>query len=316
MSPARVWVAKAKRPPNKRGDSPTHARIGRIVDEMSPFVRGDIKRGIETFRDNVSPSAIERAIKSGTMDAIAKAVPWDTLPDSLDKGFAKVVKAGRQSAIGAAQELPGQGPAPVQLVLDRAGPKLESYTVTRKGIIRQATEDGTHEAVRREVHLARTRHMTPSELANNVRQVIGLNARQAVAISNYRGSLGQDIRDPETGKLTRKAVPVREREAMVQAQIDRMLDVRADNIARTELAFATNAAQAEAWRAAQDAELLPEGAGRKWLVDGNPCAELCVPMHGVVVGLDEPWVLPDGREVDVPQEAHTNCQCTAVMQLS
>src|SRR3982751_5661889 len=100
------------------------------------------------------------------------------------------------------------------MVLDRTGPALQSFFVTRKGKIRQASEDGTHEAVRHELLLARQRKATPSELAENVRGVIGLTAQQALAVINYREGLSQDVRHPETGKLLRKAIPVRERERM------------------------------------------------------------------------------------------------------
>jgi hypothetical protein len=311
-----VWVVKAGR--GKRGDGPTHDRLGKLTDDVAPFVRGDIKRGLETFRDDVSPTALERAIKGRKLDPIVQAVPWKTLPDRLDKAFDRVLKAGRQGAAGAAKELQGaiggEGTSgAVQMVLDRTGPRLTSFFVSRKGQITQASEDGTHEAVRRELYLGRQGRMTPSQLAENVRSVIGLNARQAVAISNFRAGLGMDVRDPETGKLIRAAVPPSRRAAMVQDQIDRMLDVRADNIARTELRFATNEAQNVAWRSADAEGLLPTGSGRKWLVDGRPCAALCIPMHNVVVGLDEPWRLPDGRDVDNPTEAHPNCECVAVL---
>ena len=314
MSAALVWVAKAKR--SKRGDGPTHARLGQLTDDMAPFVRGDIKRGLETFRDNVSPAALETALKTRKIDAIAQAVPWGALPDRLDRAFDKVLKAGRQSAKGAAQELPGvggEGTGAVQMVLDRTGPQLTSFFMNRKGVITQASEDGTHEAIRRELYLAQKRRMMPAELAGNIRDVIGLNARQAVAISNYRAGLSKDVRDPDTGKLLQRAVAPRRLEQMVQDQIGRMLDVRADNIARTELRFATNNAQHEAWRAAAAEDLIPAGSGRKWLVDGRPCHIICIPMNGIVVGLDELWTLPDGRDVDNPTEAHPNCECVAVL---
>ena len=37
-------------------------------------------------------------------------------------------------------------------------------------------------------------------------------------------------------------------------------------------------------------------------------------MLGVLVGLDQPWTLADGTEVDGPGEPHPNCRCLMVIR--
>ena len=54
---------------------------------------------------------------------------------------------------------------------------------------------------------------------------------------------------------------------------------------------------------------------RKWVVTPDDLLDqhICEPMADETVGLDEPYTLPDARQVMVPQEAHPQCRCSEVL---
>jgi hypothetical protein len=86
-------------------------------------------------------------------------------------------------------------------------------------------------------------------------------------------------------------------------------------IARTETLSASTGGQREAWLQAQDKGLLPRTQKRGWITtpDDRLDADVCEPMDGEEVGIDEPWTLPDGRAVMIPQQAHPQCRCGAAL---
>lgn len=313
-----IWVQKAfmgRR--GKRGEGESHARLGALTDKFAPVVKVDMLRGLQTFKDRVDPSDLEKALRTGGLEKLMRTIPFEDLSTHLDRGFAKASEAAGQAAQGAVNAMPQQVQAKMIFTAERFAKddkRLQSFVSDRKGQIVAQTKDGTHEAVQRELSRARELKTTPSQMAENIRDSIGLNARQAQALSNYRAGLAKPMVDRESGK-ERKPPGIRQQETLATAYEDRLLDARAIMIARTETRFASNQGELDAWREASDQELLPAGAGRKWVVDGNPCVQLCIPMNGIVVGLDEMWTLPDGREVDNPTEAHPHCECVATLEM-
>jgi hypothetical protein len=83
-------------------------------------------------------------------------------------------------------------------------------------------------------------------------------------------------------------------------------------IARTETKNAINRGALAVWKAGRDQGLIDETATKEWVVDGDPC-EICEPMDGVQVPLDESWTIEllNGQEmqVEIPSQAHPHCYC-------
>lgn len=91
-----------------------------------------------------------------------------------------------------------------------------------------------------------------------------------------------------------------------------LLRRRSETIARTETLMAAARGTQEAINQAVDARLLMrERTKREWIVTPDDRLDLaiCAPMDTALVGVEEPWTLPDGRRVMIPQDAHPQCRC-------
>jgi len=73
------------------------------------------------------------------------------------------------------------------------------------------------------------------------------------------------------------------------------------------------------WKEAKSQGLLdPDRTARVWIVtpDDRLDEVLCMPMDGEETGLEEPWIMPDGREAMVPQDSHPQCRCAASLKFT
>jgi len=93
----------------------------------------------------------------------------------------------------------------------------------------------------------------------------------------------------------------------------RLLNWRADTIARTESMMASNQGQQALWGQARDSGLLSaQYTRRKWLNTGDSrLCQLCAPvpaMNPEGVELDKPFRTPKGEVLSPP--LHPSCRCT------
>jgi len=171
--------------------------------------------------------------------------------------------------------------------IDRLGQDIRIVSGTLDGIrqvIVDAFEGGGH----------------PFEQARTIRKMIGINARQARALGNFRRKL--------MGDGVRPAVV----EKRVDAYYTRLLNARAKTIARTETIRASNAGQQEAWDQAAEQGLLDRATiRRKWIV--TPDDRLCPICRAIPklneggVALGEPFRTDVGPRIAPP--AHPQCRC-------
>jgi SPP1 gp7 family putative phage head morphogenesis protein len=93
-----------------------------------------------------------------------------------------------------------------------------------------------------------------------------------------------------------------------------MLLQRARMIARTELIAASAAGQQAMWRRAVTMGWLRGDERRRWSAahDERLCPE-CGALHGQEVGLEEPFIGPEGEVFQPP--AHPNCRCSVVLAI-
>lgn len=149
--------------------------------------------------------------------------------------------------------------------------------------------DETMTAVRNAVGRGLRDGIPPYDAARVIKSVIGLNDSQAQAVISYREQLIDN-------GLTSDRV-----DTEVNSYADRLLEVRARTIARTEVMDALNAGQSEAFHEAQDAGLLSKDVEKEWIT-ADPCDD-CEEYDGQTVPVAEEFA--DG---DPP--LHPNCRCT------
>lgn len=168
---------------------------------------------------------------------------------------------------------------------------------------------------------------TPEAIVNDIRDVIGLTERQAVAVSNLRtmleanssDALSRALLSPGDAGTIRAAIAAGEPlgldaiDEIVGNYADNSLAYRADMIAQTESVRASNLGLQDAYMQAIDRGVFPADAVRKfWLtaLDERVC-EICRPIpldHPEGISMDDAFDTSDGT-IDYPP-AHPLCRCS------
>ena len=178
--------------------------------------------------------------------------------------------------------------------------------------------------------------LSPEETARRIRESIGLAPDQARHVATFRQQLeildprvmNRALRDRRYDSAIRKAME--EGSPLSEDQIDRMTDAyqrrwiayRAKTIARTEVVRAANKGAIESAR--QQLNAMPDMTVVKtWVATKD---EKTRPHHRdldgkSVVGLDTPFMLPDGEVIRYPHDdiapasETINCRCTFTLKL-
>jgi hypothetical protein len=292
MEPRKVLVQKAG---PRRKVTRTYTRLSELSKQMSRGVQLNLVKGIKTFKKRISSDALFEAWKTGSYGHLMKTIPFDKLPEDLESYRNGI----GTTAVRAGNYVIENLPAPVKLDLryDLKNPSIQRYLDNRTGSLVHDISMDTQRVIQQAVASSWEMAVTPDKVASQIKGSIGLLPRHATAVDNYRDEL-----------TAQGASPLRIEELVGKYQ-DRLLDYRANMIARTETRFATNQGQLDIWKAAANQDLIDRHTAKKvWYTDGNPC-EICDPMDGVAVPLDGFWTLNTGDVVEIPTESHPHCFC-------
>lgn len=304
-----------------------------IADKADPKVRQAFLDAIARAKAGIDNQALQEAVASGDVNRVLQVLGVDqTLAPAFSASLGAPLEAAFIAAGQAAvtQALPTGGELAMRF--DISNPKATEFLRTYDlGLIRQITAD-TREGIRRIVGDAMAYGGHPYEQARQIRSLIGLTDRQAAAVSNFRNLLETKDREAMTRALRdRRFDPTLDRALGADAEMDlsqeqidrqvgryaeRMLNNRAENIARTETVRAANAAQNAAWDQAADKGLLDrDSLRRQWLV--TPDDRLCIycaevpDMNPDGVGLGGYFETPLGPVKYPP--LHPQCRCVTVI---
>lgn len=156
--------------------------IERLADGLSPSLGRAVRDALETQLANVDLDAIEAALRRGDSDAVFRLV-GEVPPTKTG-----AIRDALQDAVWAGGAAAGKAPELVraEFVFDRLNPALirwlESYDLN---LIREINA-GTKEAIRGALTRGMTAGENPIQTARAVRESVGLTAKQAQAVANYR----------------------------------------------------------------------------------------------------------------------------------
>lgn len=229
-----------------------------------------------------------------------RALPWEKLPTDLAPAKAGLLEGMIQFAKIGVESIPK--PVRSELRYDLKNPAIQKVLDKRTGSIIEGVTKDTQANIQRIVSQQMNKGVSPRDMAEDIKNYVGLYPRLAQAHQNYIDGLREDGASEDRVSI------------MGDKYYDKLLDYRAETIARTETQSLLNRGQDEVWKEGARQGLIPSASTRVWQTDGNPC-EICEPMDGVEVGLYEPWVLDDGSEVDVPSDTHPNCECLMTLNI-
>jgi hypothetical protein len=276
------------------------ARTRRIADRFHEAVRQIIMDATRAGQRALDPHAHGGADVDGVVAAALMAMveEYKALPDVLKEVLVASGEATARAANAIGVKALAKKPAPVIKFSFNAKDARAAQWAKNHGA-QMVVEIGkeTRRAIASVITRAQTDGLTTRAQSRLIRPLVGLTERDANAVYNYRQELiarglDEDVAADEAG-----------------AYADQLLDRRASNIARTETQTAANEGQSLAWDQAVEDGFLSPDAERKWIItDDDRLCEICEFMEGQQVGLDEPFVLEDGTEVDNPP-AHPSCRC-------
>lgn len=216
---------------------------------------------------------------------------------------------------------------------DLLNPKAVDWIDTRASALVQQVTDETRLAIQTIIKRSFVDGIAPRDTARLLRSVIGLTERQAGAVYNYErwlrgqgagplGSLSQgDIQRLLRGGLRRNQLAGLQWNGLSEERISklvegyrqRLINERAETIARTETMAASNHGQLALWQDAQGQGLLTDGARKKWIntPDMRTCI-VCASAAGQTVPLDQAFESMNGP-VMVPADSHPRCRCAMVV---
>jgi hypothetical protein len=140
-------------------------------------------------------------------------------------------------------------------------------------------------------------------IARDLRTHIGLDQSSSQALLNFQNKLmAQGLTQARIAKL-------------VATKSAKYLRGRAENIARTELLWATNRANLEMYLQAQEQKVLSQQAEKRFLTtpDDRLDKRICMPMGTQKVAMDQPFTTPQGIAYMTPP-VHPSCRCTFVVE--
>lgn len=172
----------------------------------------------------------------------------------------------------------------------------DAVRVAKRQAAKMVTEISreTEKNIRNLIAMAIDEGLSPQDAARAIKETIGLTSAQGQAAMKYR----QELLD---SGLTLDKV-----ESAFERYTEKLLNQRAETVARTEIMDALNEGKSEAFQQAQEEGYLSANATEELICDPDACEEICKPMEGMTVPLGGEW--PEGRP-----PFHPRCRCTTVV---
>lgn len=268
--------------------------VEREADKDSDRAVVAILRVLRSFREQLSETDIEREVLRKQVEVVS-----DELDLVLTATLARGLRTGRRVTAG---HVPAALREDAAQAVSRAGvtPRAAQWADREAAkLVRQVTR-GVQRTVRQEVAAGLRAGLRPEALAQEIRQVVGLDRRRAATVRNFRRA--QEAAGVSAGVIEQRATRM----------TNRLLRDRAETIARTETFRAVNEGRNDLWAELVDENVVEqEEVVRIWITardervdNGNPDG-VCARVDGDQVGLREDF---DNGFHSPP--AHPGCRCT------
>ena len=278
-----------------------------LVDKIQPMMRRNLAGGLKEFQKGINLYDIEELIANGKWQAInLNLIKWDELDimlrNTLEKDFEHAILQGGKVSkpfFEAAVRKIIPSISEMAIPFSLKNPRIQAWKDSRLAFLKGKLKTDALGAVDRVIRLNWDKGLPPRAVSRLIRGSIGLNERQAVALSNYRNGLEKQ------GILGRKL------DEMVGGYSDQLIKQRADTIAWTETTNAINKGQMEVWEQAAEADLIDLNKTFKvWVALGDEIVcEICGELNGQEVAISESFHSEvTGEDYDSPS-AHVSCRC-------
>lgn len=269
----------------------------RIADRATPEIVRAFLKSVSRAKDDLSIRKLEAAVARRDFEAVLREVSWDRIAEQeLQPEIARILRDTFEAA-AEATVLPAR--VGIGLSLDVLNPRILTFVREETGRLIQGVSIQQRDAIRGTMQRMFEQGRGTRDAAAEIRDVIGLNARQAVALDTYARGLDEGLSQAR-------------RATLVDRYRNKLLRDRADMIARTESIKAATAGTQLQWADAVDKGLLDPGEWEQsWL---TALDELVCPVCSVLNGTTAPIGGLFGIGLAGPP-AHPRCRCALLLQL-
>lgn len=272
--------------------------VSALADALGTQVVEDLLQAFDQLRGQLDMQNLVAALERGDIDSAAAIIDQLKVDESLEDAKQSLKAAVLSVADEAARELGEVLGA--DLTFDMLNPAaLQELEQFGAGMVTNVKPE-TIEGIRKVLVDAYAEGKSPSEVAREIRDSIGLTVRDA----QQKVKLYQEWID--------SGMSVAEANEKLEKWVAKKIKDRAETIATYELKYAGNRGQEMMWEAAAQNGLLdPDKTMRQWILtnDEHLCA-LCSEMVGdrAFARIGGPWDTPKG-DVYTPQDIHVRCRC-------
>jgi len=304
-----------------------HETIARIAKRFGQDVALRWTAALVKYQGTINLVQLESAIASGNLQAMEAVVNAHAMQQVLEKAMRDpIMQATRAGGLASQAALKAYG---IEADFNAVHPNVILYARNRAAALVTSVPEDVRDTIRLVTALGAAGRATVVEQAKMIREVVGLPRNWALAPLRFSDELHAAALRGSIGTLGRRlsgADMVKVRGAIEGGTADsafiqeisatytqRLINLRAETIARTESLAAANYGVHESWIQAVDDGSLPQEVKRVWIV--TPDDRLCpicieIPdMNPDGVGVEEQFDTPEGP-VDDPPAPHPNCRCS------
>lgn len=303
----------------------------RIMTLLEAGVVADLNTGLAVFKRRIDRDKLENLLEQGKFDEAMQIIPWDNMPDDLDRVGGNLEKAVLRASDQSIAVLPGPKAA---FIVGTANPRVREFISGQVGNLVVGITDDARKSVQGAIFRSFDQGLTPRRTAALMRDSIGLTEKQNGFVMNKQ--LKEfDRRDRLQTRLASlnakglsQSVSAKKIRRTLRGLSDNLIEMRSlrfarnlqkqrsITIARTELTRAVTAGQNETWIAAANEGLIDGETTRKvWVVvPDDRLSDICADLDGKSVALGEKFfVAQTGEMVDGPP-AHPNCRSALALK--
>ena len=301
---------------------PEWRALRRLEERFGPELRRRIERALAALREAPLSNLALAYLERGDIQGVIDAMPWLVLGIDLDREVKAILLLAREAGarIGQRYRVQKAGPAvgrrPGALqVAPRPGavnPAALRATGRQIADLVTGVTDETKAAIRELIERGRREGVTVRETARDIRQLVGLNRPQTVALQNYRAGL-------EAQGLSPARI-----ERLVAQRTAKGIRYRAEVISRTETLRAANDGTRAEWQQAIADGTLNRDVRQVWVASADACP-ICRALDGRAVTVGSAFtssIHTRGpgqaaivtRTVDGPPQ-HPNCRCAVSLEV-
>lgn len=286
-----------------------------LADAHRRWFKQAYKQGLDAMVGPQDIRAIATALRTGDIVSVQKRFPpynhddpnssaaWAAMADKFEAAYKRLFAASavqQLRKLGARVRLVKATRLDFDMAFDINNPFAVAWIDKKTAKLLTDLSQQSRDNIQALIRQSFTTGMTIDQLTPLIKAQISLTTGEAAAVDRrYQAAMKQ-------GVAADKAVDIAEQ------YTDKLMDSRAERIARTETIAAEAGGQDDAWREARANGYLSEDTQRVWIASEGACP-LCQSIDGKTVGMDEPWIAtsPSGRLVSVNlPPLHGNCRCS------